>query len=402
MRPNPSHVHISGPLADYAVGFGKELLERGYPTSSAARHVRLLAQLSQWMESEGLGDRDLSEERLAGFLEFRRTRGYATSPSSSFVMRLLSSVPGLSVVPADRAPLTPLEVTVADYGRYLEKERGLAAATISGYLYVTRLFLSDQVDSGEDTLDLSQLSARAVIDFVVGESRRRSVGGSQVVVTAMRSFLRFLFYDDRIPQRLDEAVPAVSAPKGFLPRGLSSEVVTALLNACDTTTALGRRDLAVLTLLVRLGLRAGEVASPTLDDMDWHHGELVIRGKGSRRDRLPLPVDVGEALAAYLSAGRPQAKSRALVLRVHAPIGPMSASNVTRIVGRACERAGVSKAGAHRLRHSAATAMLQAGAPLSEVGQVLRQVQATTTAIYAKVDRVALRSLARPWPGALT
>lgn len=401
MRPNPSHVRISGPLADYAVGFGRELLERGYPTGGAARHVRLLAQLSRWMESEGLGDRDLSEERLAAFLEARRTRGYTTSPSSSFVMRLLSSVPGLRVSPADRAPLTPLEVTVADYGRYLEKERGLAAATIRGYLHITRLFLSGQADRGEDTLDLSQLTAGTVIDFVVGESRRRSVGGSQVVVTAMRSFLRFLFYDDQITQRLDQAVPAVSAPKGFVPRGLSDEVVTALLESCDTTTALGRRDLAVLTLLARLGLRAGEVAGLTLDDVDWHHGELVIRGKGSRRDTLPLPVDVGEALVAYLSAGRPQAQSRALVLRVHAPIGPMGASNVTRIVERACERAGVPKAGAHRLRHSAATAILRAGASLAEVGQVLRQAQATTTAIYAKVDRVALRSLARPWPGAL-
>jgi len=155
-----------------------------------------------------------------------------------------------------------------------------------------------------------------------------------------------------------------------------------------------------LTLLARLGLRAGQVAGLTLDGVDCHHGELVIRGKGSRRDRLPLPVDVGEALAAYLSAGRPQAESRVLVLRVYAPIGPMGASNVTRIVGQACERAGVPKAGAHRLRHSAATAMLRAGAPLSEIGHVLRQAE-VTTAIYAKVDRVALRSLARPSPGAL-
>lgn len=402
MRPDPSRVRVSGPLANYAAGFGRELLERGYPPESAARHVRFLAQLSRWMQSEGLDERDLTEEGVAAFLDARRTRGYYEKPSLPFVVRLLGWVPGLEMPRAEPVPLTPVESAITEYGRYLGKERALATATVRGYLGIARMFLSRQVDRDEGNLDLSKLNAQAVITFVVAESRRRSVAGSQVVVTAMRSFLRFLFYEGRIAQPLAQAVPAVSAPKGFLPRGLGDEVVAALLNSCDTTTALGRRDLAILTLLARLGLRAGEVAGLSLDDVDWHHGELVIRGKGSRRDRLPLPVDVGEALVAYLSAGRPQAQSRALVLRVHAPIGPMGASNVTRIVGRACERAGVPKAGAHRLRHSAATAMLRAGAPLAEVGQVLRQAQATTTAIYAKVDRVALRSLARPWPGALS
>ena len=158
----------------------------------------------------------------------------------------------------------------------------------------------------------------------------------------------------------------------------------------------------VLTVLSRLGLRAGEVAGLQLDDLDWAHGELVVRGKGRRRERLPMPVDVGEVLAAYLSSGRPKVECRAVFLRVAAPLTAMTASNVAQIVGGACRRAGVPEVGPHRLRHSAATAMLRAGASLAEVGQVLRQSADATTAIYAKVDRVALRALAQPWPGALS
>jgi integrase len=177
-------------------------------------------------------------------------------------------------------------------------------------------------------------------------------------------------------------------------------VVAALLASCELSTAVGRRDLAIVTVLSRLGLRAGEVAGLELKDFDWHHGELVVCGKGARRDRLPLPADVGEAVVAYLADGRPRVECRAVFLRVHAPITAMTASNVSEIVRRACRRAGVPVAGAHRLRHSAATAMLRGGATLAEVGQVLRQSRAATTAVYAKVDRVALRTLAQPWPGA--
>jgi integrase/recombinase XerD len=244
------------------------------------------------------------------------------------------------------------------------------------------------------------VNAESVTSFVVEESRRRSTGPAQVTVTALRSLLRFLFLEGHIEESLAQVVPAVSASKGCLPRGLTEETVRKLLATCDPSTAIGLRDLAVLTLLTRLGLRGGEVAGLELDDIDWRHGEVVIRGKGSRRDRLPLAVDVGQALAAYLHDGRPRVESRAAFLRVKAPIMAMGASNVTVIVRRACEEAGVPLAGAHRLRHSTATAMLRAGAPLAEIGQLLRQTHAATTAVYAKVDRIALRPLARPWPGA--
>lgn len=175
--------------------------------------------------------------------------------------------------------------------------------------------------------------------------------------------------------------------------------MTALPGSCDRDTAVGRRDFAILTLLARLGLRAGEVAVLTLDDLDWHRGEITVRGKGSRTDRLPLPADTGEAVADYLQHGRPRTDCRAVFLRARAPMGGLSRGGVGDVVMHACERAGLPRAGPHRLRHSAATAMLRGGAWLAEVGQVLRHARAATTAIYAKVDRTALRALARPWPG---
>jgi site-specific recombinase XerD len=399
MTNDPFRVRVSGPLAGHAKGFGEELLRRGYPSERAARHVQLLAQLSRWMQRRGLDEGDLNEEKVAEFLSARRADGYCDNPSLSWVLTLLGFVPGLDLVRAEPAPLTPVESAVVEYARYLTRERGLAGGTVYGYVQVAELFLRRWVAPGGD-LDLSGVNAEAVTRFVVGESRRRSAGAAQVVVTAMRSLLRFLFFEGRIAQPLAPAVPAVSLPKGFLPRGLDDAALAALLAGCDTSTVIGRRDLAILTLLCRFGLRAGEVAGLELDDVDWRHGELVIKGKGSRWDRLPLPVDVGEALADYLSAGRPRVQSRALFLRVQAPIGAMSSSNVTTIVGRACRRAGVAPAGAHRLRHSAATAMLRTGASLVEIGQVLRQSNLATTAVYAKVDRVALRALAQPWPGA--
>lgn len=399
MTMDPCRVRVSGPLAGYATGFREELLELGYPGERAARHLQLLAQLSRWLDFQGLGERDLDEQRIAEFLSARRADGYYDKPSLPWVLGLLGHVPGLEVARAAPAPRTPVESAVAEFAGYLTRERGLAAGTVRGYSDVAELFLSRRATlDGE--LHLSAVSAESVISFVVEESRRRSAGATQVTVTALRSLLRFLFLEGRIDESLAQVVPAVSASKGFLPRGLGEETVTKLLAGCDASTAMGRRDLAVLTLLSRLGLRCGEVASLELDDIDWRHGEVVIRGKGSRRDRLPLPVDVGEALAAYLRDGRPRAESRAVFLRVKAPITAMSASNVTSIVRRACEPAGVTPAGAHRLRHSTATAMLRAGAPLAEIGQLLRQTHAATTAVYAKVDRIALRPLARPWPGA--
>lgn len=399
MTNDPTRVRVSGPLAVHAVGFGEELTRRGYPPERAARHVQLFAGLSRWLQAGGLTADDLTVERVAEFLEARRAEGYAEVPTVGWVVTLLGYLPALHVAPMAAAADTVVEAVVGEYHRWLIHERGLAAATVRGYAGEAGSFLS-HLDRPEG-LDLSGLSAGEVTAYVVGECRRRRVGSAKVLVTALRSLLRFLSLEEYTHRPLAGAVPAASGMGGgFLPRAVTPEVVVSMLSSCDPCTAVGRRDSAILTVLSRLGLRAGEVAGLELEDIDWHHGELVVRGKGARRDRLPLPTDVGEAVVAYLADGRPRVECRAVFLRVHAPITVMTASNVTEIVRRACRRAGVPAVGAHRLRHSAATAMLRGGASLAEIGQVLRQSRAATTAVYAKVDRTALRSLARPWPGA--
>jgi integrase len=226
------------------------------------------------------------------------------------------------------------------------------------------------------------------------------VAAAKYLVTVLRSLLRFLFLTGVTERELASAVPAVAGWRGsHLPRAIPSVQVAALLGSCDRRRRVGRRDYAILTVLVRLGLRAGEVAALALSDVDWRRGEVVIRGKGRRDERLPLPADVGEAIVGYLRRGRPQSTSAMVFLRARAPHGPMTTFAVTLVVRRASERVGLGPWCAHRLRHTAGTELLRAGGSLAEVGQVLRHRHVATTAIYAKVDRTALRGLAQPWPG---
>jgi integrase/recombinase XerD len=244
------------------------------------------------------------------------------------------------------------------------------------------------------------LSAAEVGAFVVTQSRKRprSVGR---LVTGLRSLLRFLHVDGVIDRPLAEAVPSVANwSLSGLPKALSRDQVAALLTSCDRSTSTGCRDFAILMLLVRLGLRAGEVAVLSLDDIHWRRGELTVRGKGNRLDRLPLPGDVGEAIVEYLRRARPRtAQGRTVFVWAQAPHRALTSNAVTTVVANAGRRAGLGLVGAHRLRHTAATAMLQAGGSLTEIGQVLRHRRVLTTAVYAKVDRQALRLVARPWPG---
>jgi integrase/recombinase XerD len=397
MTPHPDRVRVDGPLAAHAADFGEELLRRGYPPGGAARHVQLLAHLSRWLDDQGLTGADLTADRVAQFLGARRATGYAMVPSLRWAMTLLGWVPGLVVAPPPPPQETAVGALIDDYRRYLVHERGLATSTVRGYIDTARLFLT-RLDRDEG-LDLSRLGAAEVTAFVVEECRRRHVGSATALVTGLRSLLRFLSLEGHTTHPLAGAVPAASAMGGnFLPKGLAPDVVDALLASCDSSSLAGRRDFAILTVLSRLGLRAGEVARLELEDFDWHHGELVVRGKGSRTERLPMPADVGEAVVAYLTWRGPHPEQRAVFLRVRAPITVMTTSNVSEIVHRACRRAGMPTTRAHRLRHSAATNMLRKGSSLAEIGQVLRQSRAATTASYAKVDRLALRALGQAWP----
>jgi integrase/recombinase XerD len=279
----------------------------------------------------------------------------------------------------------------------LLEERGIAAGTVRLYAPVARLFLSERSEPLED--DLSRLSGGEVHTFVLRESRRRSVRAAETMVFALRALLRFLHVQGLIAEPLAEAVPSVARRREDLPRGLPAGQVRLLVDSCDRSTPVGRRDYAILLLLARLGLRCREVAALELDDVDWRAGELVIRGKGSRIDRLPLPSDVGEALADYLRHGRPRGFGRALFVMACAPITGVSRGVVSDVVASACKRAEIPPARAHRLRHTVASELLSRGAGLAEIGQLLRHQDLRTTALYAKVDRQALSRLALPWPG---
>jgi integrase/recombinase XerD len=265
---------------------------------------------------------------------------------------------------------------------------------------VIRPFLTSRATRNGGHPALDGLTASEVHEFLLAEAARRRGKGAQCVVSALRSFLRFLHVEGIIGHPLAQAVPPVAGwALAGLPKALDAEQVRALLGTCDADTVAGRRDLAVLSLLARLGLRGGEIAGLLLDDIDWRNAQIIIRGKGSRRDRLPLPADVGDVLAAYLADGRPgTAQGRAVFMRLKAPHRGLTTAGIGNIVRRACRRAGLDDVGAHCLRHSAATAMLSAGAALAEIGQVLRHARPLTTAIYAKVDLESLRGLAHPWP----
>lgn len=393
-------VRVTGPLQAYARGFSERLTELGYTRLSAAGQLRLMAHLSRWLASRGLGAGQLTPQRAEQFLRARRRAGHASRRSLRGLAPLLGYLRGQGVSPQPVAPAacTPVQRMVGDYRIYLAQERGLVAGTIRRYVRDAGLFLTEYL--ARDDGDLGALTPGEVTDFVLRECRRRGPGSARNLVASLRSLLRFCYLQGHTAGQLASAVPAAAGWRGgALPRGVEAGQVSRLLRSCDRRTVMGRRDYAILVLLSRLGLRVGEVAALTLDDIDWRHGEIVIRGKGGRRERLPLPADAGQALAGYLSGGRPALAGRLLFLRVLAPRDGLSPAGIATVVRAACDRAGLPRAGAHRLRHSAASEMLRAGAGLPEVAQVLRHASLATTAIYAKVDRAALRSLARPWPG---
>jgi site-specific recombinase XerD len=390
---------VSGPLAPYAAAFGSWLTSRAYSPSAAAGRLCQLDQVSRWLEREGLGAGELTAEQAGRFVAARRAAGRVTWVSPQSMALLLGYLRELGVAPAPVPALAqgPLEELLAGYRRYLRVERGLSEHTVlDAYGPAARLFLAGR--EGPDGLGLERLCAADVSSFLARECPRRSVPGARDLVCALRSLLRYLHLAGLIEAPLVWAVPSVADLRDrTLPRGLDPGAVNRLLASCDRRTLAGRRDYAILLLLARLGLRAGEVAGLQLDDVDWRRGELLIRGKGGRQDVLPLPVDIGEALVSYLRR-RPRCQCRAVFLRVTAPRQELNRSTIGWVVRAACDRAGLPRAGAHRLRHTAATQMLRAGASLPEVGQVLRHREQKTTAIYAKVDRIALRALARPWP----
>lgn len=396
-----SGVRVAGPLAAFAPGFGERLARQGYRPGPAADQLRLMADVSRWLAERDLEAGDLTTLAARQFSAERRAAGRRRLASARALDPLLEYLRELGVVPPPvaAAPATASEVLLERYASYLLARRGLAASTARNYLGVAREFLSWRGATAGDP-KLEGLDAAAVSEFVLAEVRRSSVGSAKCAVTRLRALLRFLHLEGEIEHALADAVPSVASWRlASLVKALDARSVARLLGSCDRRTRVGRRDFAILTLLSRLGLRAGEVAALRLADVDWRAGELLIRGKGGREERLPLPADVGEALAAWLARGRPRCDSVFLFTRFRAPRAGLSAGAVSEIVRRSCQRAGLPEVGAHRLRHTAATEMLRAGASLAEVGQVLRHRGRDVTSIYAKVDRLALAAVVQPWPG---
>ena len=401
---DPSRVRVCGPLAEFAPGFVRELERVGYTPLSAALQVRLAAGLSRWLADRGLGAADLSAAMVEQFVADRRAGGARQLTTARAVEPLLAYLAGVGVLGPRPAPVTdPVEALLADFDCYLMGERGLGAATRRGYCRLVQPFLVGRVGP-DGRVDAAGLRAGDVTSFVLAAAPGRAPASAKLLVTALRSLLGFLHVDGQLRQPLSEVVPSVAGYRlAGLPRALEPDQVQRLLAGCDRGTGLGRRERAVLVMCVRMGLRPGEVASLSLDDIDWRAGEVRVHGKGSRLERLPLPADVGEAIVDYLQGGRPQtAQGRWLIVRWRAPHGPLSTAGIGDIVNTAGTRAGLANLSPRVLRHTAATSMVRAGAPLGEVGQVLRHSRLITTAIYAKLDRESLRGIAKPWPGTLS
>jgi integrase/recombinase XerD len=392
-----------GPLGEHVDGFVQALTSAGYEPASVRDKVRLAAQFGRWLEHRGLDVHDLDEDCVREFLRLRRRRyrpRRGVEPTFVQLLRYLRAMGALPppVVSVNRSTAAPIE---EQYATYLREERGLTHATLINYLPLVDRFLRDRFGTGP--MRFAQLDARDVPRFVLRHVRAMSPGRAKLLVTALRSFLRFLFLRGETAIDLAPSVPPVADWRlANLPKFISAQDVRRLVRACDRCSATGRRDYAVLLLLARLGLRASEVVQLTLDELDWEAGELIVRGKGARRERLPIPADVGRALAQYLRRDRRRCTSRCVFLCAKAPDrGFAGASTVSTIVMRAIARAGLQtpSKGAHLLRHSLATTLLRRGASLAEIGELLRHRSPDTTSLYAKVDLGALRAMAPPWPG---
>lgn len=396
---------VAGPLAAHAEAFRAELARLGYAPGSAEKQVLVMARVSRWLAGEGLDAGDLSAVGVQRMLAAWRAAAQpgVRVPTARALAVMLGYLREQGVLRAE--PMVeadgPLDELLAGYRGYLAGDRGLAARTIDHREVMARRFLEGRMAVVGGRTGAEGLTGGEVTSFLLGECARMSAGSARSRVAELRSLLRFLHLTGVTAGCLTGSLPPVAGWRDTrLVATLSASEVAAILDSCQRSTAIGARDFAVLLVLARLGLRAAEVAGIQLGDVDWRAGELRVRGKGGRVDLLPLPHEVGEAIAGYLTGWRPQAGCRTLFVSCRAPLRALHPNTVSRIVRFACLRAGVAPVSAHRLRHALAAELLRQGSSLQDIGQVLRHRDLATTAVYAKVDRDALRGVAAPWPGA--
>lgn len=380
-------VRITGPLTRYVEGFAAELRARGYTELSLANQLRLMSHFSRWLQSKRFPVDRIDGAVVEEFL-CRRRRTYTHFTSERALRPLVVHLQLIGAMAPTVVAAPQRSELLHEYERYVVDERGVTPPVQRQYLAVAEEFLRGR--------KLSSLTARDVTRHV---SAHLGVGGFSVWLSALRSVLRFLFMASKTETNLVLAVPSTPRwSQRSLPQALEPDELARILATCDRRMAVGSRDYAALLLLSRLGLRAGEVAALQLEDIDWRAGELTIRGKGKSLARLPLPVDIGEALVAWLRRARRSKSARSAFVSVRAPYGPLTAQAIKAIAISAMRTAGIDRGGTHRLRHTAATQMLRRGASMTEIAQVLRHRHVNTTAIYAKVDHGSLRAIAKPWP----
>lgn len=393
-----------GPLAGYIGSFADSLGAMGYAASSIHRQVRIAACFSRWLGQGAVTAQGITPAHLTRYLRYRARRRRPCRGDRAALTHLMDFLRREGVVPTEKIAVdqrTPIDRCTDAYELYLREGRALATATIVNYVPFVRDFLKHRFGAGP--VKLSCLSANDVVRFVRHQAPRLHRKRAKLMTSGLRSFLNYLQYCGEVDVDLAAAVPIVpNWSLTTIPRAIAPDQVRQLLASIDRRTGTGRRDYAILLLLARLGLRSGEVASLTLDDIDWEAGQLTVRGKTGRRNELPLPTDVGQAIAAYLKSGRPHSTSRSVFLRARAPVrGFQGAGGIGSLVRHALQRSGVDAAtmGTHQFRHGLATEMLRQGASLGEIGDLLGHRHPQTTTIYTKVDIQALRRLALPWPG---
>jgi len=386
------------PLAAALIVYARNLHEEGYAAQSGFVQLRLLGCFNRWLSRKGLSEQDVGSDTIEQYLHNRERRGKRHRGDSAALHRLLSILQPNTSHAAPRP--TAVDIVLAQFQEYLRIERSLTEATVTNYTPVVRSFLSECFPRG--AVNYRKITAEEITGFVQRQSASVTSKRAPLVVTALRSFLRYLFHRGAVAIDVAACVPTIATwSLSGVPKFLPEEQIQKILDSCDTATAIGKRNYALLLLMARLGLRAGEVVALRLDDFDWESGLIVVRGKGKRVSQMPLPFEVGTAIVEYL-AGRPQCSDRRVFIRAKAPLrGFANSVAICSLVDRAMEKAGVESEyrGSHVFRHSLATQMLKHGASLPEIGDLLRHRRPDTTRIYAKVDLASLRSIALPWPG---
>jgi len=395
-----------GALTPYIQPYITLVNQEGYQPPTIIGHLRLIGRLHRWLRRTGHQLCELDERLLERFLKCqrkkRRTHSGGDPVTLQRLLAVLRNAGAISPARKTSVPPTSGQRLTDRYRRFLLNERGLAESTVDNYVWHVGQFLAGQF--GRVGVNPGRLRVQDAITFIRRTARAHSPQHAKHLVAALRAFFRFLHYQGEIKSDLAPALPTVAGwALSTLPKYIDADAVQRVLDRCDRQTSVGRRDYAVLLLLARLGLRGGEVLRLELEDIDWRTAQITIRArKGPGRARLPLPAEVGQALARYLRHDRPRGASRRVFLRARAPHAALShAAVISSLVRRALNKAGIESArkGAHLFRHSLATDMLRHGASLDEIGQLLRHRSPNSTALYAKVDLNALRPLALAWPG---